>query len=178
MLFLNKTGKKWQFQSNRKKWKIFQKKKKGGNLIFKRATTWHETRNQPQKEQWGKKQLSSVQFSCSINSLWPHGLQQVRLPCSLPTLGACSDLCPLSWWCHPTISSPVVCFSSCLQSFPTSGSFPMSHFFTSAGQNSGASASVLPMYIQCWFHLGMAFNIFVNISNNSIQVYLDSKQFQ
>ena len=60
------------------------------------------------------------------NSLWPHGLQHARLPCPSPTPGACSNSCPLSWWCHPTISSSVVPFSSCLQSFPASRSFPVS----------------------------------------------------
>ena len=101
----------------------------------------------------------SVQFSCSVvsNSLWPHGLQHTRIPCPSPAPGACSDSCPLSWWCHPTISFSVVPFSSCLQSFPASGSFPMSQFFTSGGQNIGvsASASVLPVNIQDWFPLGL-----------------------
>ena len=72
--------------------------------------------------------LSSVQFSCLVvsNSLWPHGLQHARLPCLSPTPRACSNPCPLSWWCHPTISSSVVPSSSCLQSFPASGSFLIS----------------------------------------------------
>ena len=70
-------------------------------------------------------------------------------------LRVCSNSCPLSWWCHPTISSSVVPFSSCPQSFPTSGSFPMSRFFASGGQSIGASASVLPMNIQDWFPLGL-----------------------
>ena len=91
------------------------------------------------------------QSSCSVmsNSLWPHGLQHARLPCPSLTPGACSNLCPSSLWCHPTISSSVVPFSSCLQSFPASGSFPMSQFFVSGGQSIGvsASASVLPMKI-------------------------------
>ena len=70
----------------------------------------------------------TVQFSHSVvsDSLQPHGLQHTRLPCPLPTPGVYSDSCPLSWWCHPAISSSVVPFSSCLQSFPASGSFPMS----------------------------------------------------
>ena len=101
----------------------------------------------------------SVQFSLSVvsNSLRPRGLQHTRLPCPSPTLGACSKSCPLSQWCHPAISSSVVPFSSCLQSFPASGSFPMSQFFASDGQSIGvsASASVLPMYIQDWFPLGL-----------------------
>ena len=67
------------------------------------------------------------------DSLWPHGMQHSRLPCSSPTLGACSDSCPSSWWCHLTVSSFVVPFSH-LQFFPASGSFPMSQFFTSGGQ--------------------------------------------
>ena len=76
--------------------------------------------------------FSSVQFSCSVvsNSLWPHGLQHARLPCPSTTPGACSNLCPLSQWCHPTISSSVVPFSSCLQSFPASRSLQMSQLFT------------------------------------------------
>ena len=97
-------------------------------------------------------------FSRSVvsNSLKPQGLQHARPPCPSPTPRACSDLCPLSWWCHPTISSSVVPFSSRLQSFPASGSFPVSQFFTSGGQSIGASASasILPMNIQDWFPLG------------------------
>ena len=99
----------------------------------------------------------SVQFSRSVvsNTLQPHGLQHTRLPCPPPTPGACSNSCPLSWWCHPTISSSVIPFSSHLQSFPTSESFPVSQFFPSSGQSIGisASASVLPMNIQVWFPL-------------------------
>ena len=87
--------------------------------------------------------------------LWPCGLQHTRTPCPSPTPGAYSDSCPLSWWCHPTISSSVVLFSSCLQSFPASGSFPMSQQFASGGWSIGASASVLPMNIQDWFPLGL-----------------------
>ena len=90
------------------------------------------------------------------NSLWSHGLQHNRLPCPSPTPGACSNSYPLSWWCHPTISSSVGPFS-CLQSFPPSGSFPMSQFFTSGGQIIGVSAStsVLPMNTQDWYPLGL-----------------------
>ena len=96
-------------------------------------------------------------FSRSVVSdyLLPHGLQHVRPPCPSPSPGACSVSCPLSQWCHPTISSYVIPFS-CPQSFPASGSFPMSQLFTSGSQNIGASASasVLPMNIQDWFPLG------------------------
>ena len=89
------------------------------------------------------------------DSLRPHGLQHTRLPCPSPAPGACSNSCSLSQWYYPTISSSIVTFSSCLQSFPTSESFPMSQFFTSDGQSIGASASVLPMNIQDWFPLGL-----------------------
>ena len=101
--------------------------------------------------------FSSVQFSCSVmsDSLWPHGLQHARLPCPSPAPGACSNSCPLNWWCHPTISSSVIPFSSHLQSFPASWSFPTSQFFTSGGQSIGASASVLSMNIWGWFPLGL-----------------------
>ena len=90
------------------------------------------------------------------SSLQPHELQHIRLPCPSPTPGACSNLCPSGQWCHPTISSSVIPFSSCLQSFPASGSFQVSQFFTSGGQSIGvsASASVLPMNIQDWSPLG------------------------
>ena len=90
-------------------------------------------------------------------SLGPHGLQHTRLLCLPPSSRACSNACPLSQWCHPTISSSVIPFSSCLQSFPASGSFPVSWLFTSGGQSTGvsASASVLPMNIQDWFPLGL-----------------------
>ena len=86
----------------------------------------------------------SVQFSCSVmsNSLQPHGLQHSRPPCP-PTPGACSNSCLSSQWCHPTISSSFISFSSCPQSFPASGSFPVSQFFTSGGQSIGVSASAL-----------------------------------
>ena len=91
------------------------------------------------------------------NSLQPHGLQYAKLPCPSPTPRACSNSSPSSQWCHPTISSSVVSFSSCLQSFPASGSFPRSHFFASRGQSIGVSASalVLSMNIQDWFPLGL-----------------------
>ena len=93
-----------------------------------------------------------VQFSRSVmsNSLRPQGLQHARPPCSSPTPKACSNSRPLHRWCHPTISSCVIPFSSCLQSFPASGSFQMSQFFASGGQSIGVSAStsVLPMNIQ------------------------------
>ena len=98
------------------------------------------------------------QFSCSVlsYSLQPQGLQHTMPPCPLPTPGVYCNSCPLSRWCHPTISSSVILFSSCLQSFPHSGSFQMSQFFASGGQSIGASASasVLSMNIQDLFPLG------------------------
>ena len=98
--------------------------------------------------------LSTVQFSCSVvsDSLRPHESQHTRPPCPSPTPEVYSNPCPSSWWCHPTISSSVVHFSSCLQSFPASGSFPVSQLFAWGGQSTGvsASASVLPMDIQDW----------------------------
>ena len=103
-------------------------------------------------------EFSSVQFCRSVvsDSLRPHGLQHIRLPCPSPTPGARSNSCPSNLWCHPTISSSVIPFSSCPQSFPASGSFPMSQFFTSGGQSIGVSdsASVLPRNIQDWLPLG------------------------
>ena len=92
----------------------------------------------------------------SVQSLLPLELQHARLPCPSQTPSAYSNSCLLSWWCHPTISSSVIPFSSCLQSFLALGSFSMGHFFTSGGQSIGvsASASVLPMNIQDWFPLG------------------------
>ena len=89
------------------------------------------------------------------DSLWPHGLQHTRPPCPSPAPRVYSNSCPLSQWCHPTISFSAVPFSSHLQSFPASGSFHMSQFVTSCGQSwVSASTSVLPMNIQDWFPLG------------------------
>ena len=120
-------------------------------------STWHRILGNQQTclysfQWWIYWQHTSVQFSCSLvsDALWPHGLQHARLPCPLP------NSCPLSQWCHPTISLSVVPFSSCLQPLPASGSFTVSQFFISGGQSFGASASasVLPMNSQEWFPLG------------------------
>ena len=106
--------------------------------------------------------LSSLCCCCSVAKLCltfcnPHGLQHTRLPCLSLSPGVCSNSCPLGRWCHPTISSSVAPFSSCLQSFPASGSFLVSQFFPSGGRSIGAlaSASVLPMNVQVWFPLGL-----------------------
>ena len=99
----------------------------------------------------------SVQFSHSVTSIswWPHGLQHARPPYPSPTPGVYPNPCPLSQWCHPTMSSSVILFSSCPQYFPASGSFPKRRLFTSGDQSIGASASILPMNIQGWFPLGL-----------------------
>ena len=111
------------------------------------------------------KLLSSVQSSCSVvsNSLRLHELQHAGPPCPLPSPRVHPNTCPSSRWCHPTISPSVVCFSSCPQSFPASGSFPMSHFFVTGGQSIGVSAStsVLQMNTQDWSPLGWTGCIFL-----------------
>ena len=107
----------------------------------------------------------SVQFSSSVvsDSLWAHESQHTRPPCPSPTPGVYSNSCPLSRWCHPTISSSVVPFSCCLQSLPASGSFPMNQLFAWGGQSTGvsASASVLPVNTQDWSPLGWTGWIFL-----------------
>ena len=111
-----------------------------------------------QMRKLGNKQVKLLLFSCSVvsDSLQPHELQHTRPPCPSPTPGVYPNSCPLSLWCHPTISSSVVPFSSCPQSFPASGSLQMSQLFESGGQSIrvSASTSVLPMNIQDWFPLG------------------------
>ena len=108
---------------------------------------------------WIHTGITSFQFSCSVMSdyLWPHEPQHARPPCPSPTPQVYPNPCPLSRWCHLTISSYVVPFSFCLQSYTASGSFPVSQFFASGSQSIGvsASASVLPMNIKHWFPLGM-----------------------
>ena len=131
--------------------------------LFTISRTWKKLRR-PSADEWIKKlwyiytMEYLVQFSHSVvsDSLQPHESQHARPPCPSPTPGLYSNSCPLSHWCHPTISCSVVPFSSRLQSFPASGSFHMSEFFASSGQSIGvsASASVLPMNIQDWFPLG------------------------
>ena len=122
----------------------------------------------------------SVQSSRSVTSdpLQPHGLQHAMLPCPSPTPGAYSNSCPLSRWWHPTISSSVVPFSSHLQSFPASGSLPMSHCFTSGSQSLGdsASASVLSMNIQNWFPLGLT--SLISWTSGDSQASFSAPQFE
>ena len=121
--------------------------------------SWNTDKNWDKTKQiWIKYELLLL-FSYSVmsNYLWPHGLQHPRLPCPSLSPGVWSNSWPLSRWCHPTVSSSVISFSSRLQSFPASGSFLMSWLFASDGQSTGASASasVHPMNIQDWFPLGL-----------------------
>ena len=103
--------------------------------------------------------VSFFLYCCSVAqvclTLQPNGLQHTRPLCPSPSPGACSNQCPLGWWCHPTISFSTVPFSPCRQSSPASGSLPMSQLFASGGQDIGALASILPMSIQGWFPLGL-----------------------
>ena len=123
--------------------------------------------------------FSSVQFSCSVvsDSLQPHEPQHARPPCPSPTPGVYSDSCPLSQWCHPTISSSAVPFS-CPQSFPASGSFQMSQFFTSGGQSIGVSTStsVLPLNTQDWFPLG--WTVWISLKSKGLSRVFSNTTFQ
>ena len=129
---------------------------KGTSLGRKHKRRKRSTENKPKTIK--KMIISSVQFSRSVmsDSLQPHELQHARPPCPSPTPGVHWDSRPSSWWCHPAISSSVVPFSSCPQSFPASGSFPMSQLFAWGGQSTGVSAlaSVLPKNTQDWSPLG------------------------
>ena len=136
----------------------------------------------PWKEEPGGLHSSSLRFghSAMSNSIQPHGLQHARFPCPSPTPRTCSNSCPSGQWCHPTISFSVIPYSSCLQSFPASGSVQMSKLFTSGGQSIGISALalVLPMNIQDWFPLGWTGWISLQskglsrvLSNTTVQKY-------
>ena len=116
----------------------------------KKIFTWRIQQETLKKENF-------VQLLNGVQLVQPHRLQHARLTCPSPSPRACSSSCLLSQWCHPTISSSIIPFSSCLQSCPASGAFPMSQFFASGGQNIGASVStsVLPMNFQVWFPLGL-----------------------
>ena len=136
-------------------------KKKKNYYILKFFKVWRQSPIKSKKLGFITPQVgitASVQFSRSVmsNSLWPHEPQHTRPPCSSPTPGVHPNPCPLSWWCHPVISSSVVPFSSCPQSFPAPRSFQVSQPFTSGGQSIGVSAStsVLPMNTQDWPPLG------------------------
>ena len=124
--------------------------------------------------------FSSVQYSRSVvsNSLPPHGLQHARPPCTSPTPGVHSNSCPLHWWCHPTISSSVIPFSSCLQSFPAPGSFQMSQFFTSGGQSTrvSASTSVFPVNTQDWSPLG--WTVWISLQSKGLSRFFSNTTVQ
>ena len=140
--------------------RLWAKVSKGKKAWMNSREDWLKLRDGNKKEVWGwSPHLKLVVFRPQVmsDSLWLHGLQHITLPCPSLSLRVCSNSCPLSQWCHPTISSSVIPFSSCLQSFPASGSFTVSRFFASGGQSIGASASasVLPMNIQSWFSLGL-----------------------
>ena len=120
-----------------------------GSPVWCSVMTWRDGMRE-------QRRVTQSSHSAVFNSLRPHGPQHDRLPCPSPTPRACSNFCPSSQWCHPTISYSVIPFSSHLQSFPASGAFQVSQLFESGGQSIvvSASASVLPMNIQDWFPLG------------------------
>ena len=129
------------------------------SVLHAQLPSWgHATNSLHSSLSWHVPLMKYSQFSHSVvsDSLRLHGLQHARLPCPSPSHRTCSNSCPSSQWWHPTISSSVIPFSSCLQSFPASGSFQMSQLFASGGQSIrvSASTSVLPMNIQDWFPLG------------------------
>ena len=134
-----------------KYWQTMETDQYRGKVVVYEKEGWNWWNNELDDANWD---LRSVRLSHSVvsNSLRPHGLQDARPPCLTPTPLVYPNSCPLSRWCHPTISSSVVPFSSPLQSFPASGSFQMSQLFTSGGQGIGVSAwtSLLPMNIQVW----------------------------
>ena len=158
-----------QAQNGRPQWKLQQRAHNIKNWSkLKKYDNGKEnyTRGKQQKIRWCRRK-DSVQFSLSVvsDSSWPHGLQHTRLPCPSPSPGTYSNSCPLSWWYHPTISFCVVPFSSWLQSFPASKSFPRSYFLTSGDQSIrvSASTSVLSINIQDWFPLGLTGWIFTSL---------------
>ena len=120
--------------------------------------------------------MDTLLFSHSVvsDSLQPHGLQHARLPRPSASRGTCSNSCPSSWWCQPTISSSVISFSSGVQSSPASGSFPMSQRLSSSGQSTGASASVLPVNIQDWFPLGLTALISLQLSESESRLVVST----
>ena len=130
------------------------------NLFLYSNNEWSEKENKKIIPFKTSSVSAVIQSRCSVRSysLQHHGLQYTRLLCPSSTPGACSNSCPWSWWCDQTIAYSVVSFSSCLQCFPASGSFPMSLFFTSGGQSIGVSASVsvFPVNIENWFPLRWA----------------------
>ena len=135
---------------------VMEKYKPIKNKMFKDNTQYQGVSGIVERCLWFIVQFSYISSSVVSNSLQPYGLQHTRLPCPSPISRACLNSYALTRWYHPTISSSVVPFSSCLQSFPASGTFPRSQFFAAGGQSIRASAlaSALPMNIQNWFPLG------------------------
>ena len=152
-----KGGLQWRCSSRERTWEVEQLENKGTFMYTNGLDSEHFASMYNTKDR-ASLSHSTVQFSRSVisDSLQPHALQHTRPPCPSPTSGVYSNPCPLSQWCHPTISSSVVPFSSCLRSFPASGPFPMSQLFTWGGQSIGVSAlaSVLPMNTPDWSPLG------------------------
>ena len=130
-----------------------------GEVIIMRLASLKEEKERPELSlclvKTPARRLLLLNHSVVSDYLWINGLQHTRLLCPVLSPRVCSNSCPLSWWCYLTTSFSVTLFSSCPQSFPASGSFPMSWLFASGGQSIGASASVLPMNIQGWFPLGL-----------------------
>ena len=128
-----------------------------GKCVCVCVCVWRKETSETLRERTSTFSIHVFSLSVMSDSLWHHELQHARLPCPSLSSRVCSNSCPLSQWCHPNISSSVASFSSCSQSFPASGSFPMSQLFTSGSQSSRASvsASVLPMNAQVWFPLGL-----------------------
>ena len=143
-----------------------------GFAVFPWSNWLHRTVEKPFEDSLQCSVLLFFSHSVVFDSLWPHGLQHARLPCPSPSLGACSNSCPLSQWCHPTISSSATPFSSCLQFSPVSGSFPVSRLFASGSQNIGASASayVFPMKNQGWFPLGLI--VLISLQSKGLKILL------
>ena len=139
-------------------WAVIRDWQEGTSLLPSSTTAHTHHCFPPPRITLSNKRVTSANTCCSVMSyfLQPHGLQHTRFPCPSPSPGVCSSSCPLNQWCYLTVSSSAPLFSH-LQSFPASGSFPMSQLFTSVGQSIGASASVsvLPVSIHCWFLLGL-----------------------
>ena len=150
----------------------------GNTLGLESATV--ALRDRCRRNSPGGIEASSVQFSCSVvsDSLRPHESQHARPPCPSPTPGIHPNSCPSSWWCHPAISSSVVPFSSCPQSFLASGSFEMNQLFTSGSQSIGVSAStsVLPMNTQDWSTLG--WTVWISLQSKGLSRALSSTTVQ
>ena len=147
---------------------MFQSRDGQGGLVC--CNSWgHRESDTTEQLNWTEVYICCHQVMS--NSLQPHGLQHTRAPCPSPSPRVCPSSCPLSHWYHPNISSSCIPFSSCLQSFPTSRSFPVSWLFTSGGQNIATSASVLPINIQGWFPLGLTPNFISSVIDGHVSCF-------